>query len=153
MRAAQRARPSILDRDSLASMTLSPSHRLQAFVDGLTAMRAPRRLALVRDAALPVVFVAAGASLVPGIATAQESLQVAEDAATAVQTTLLIVGPILVIGAAAYAGAKLLFSSAAWRDVQNVFWGGVIIGAATTFGGWVLGLGAGGAAPGGGAGI
>ena len=134
-------------------MTISPPHRLQAFVDGLTAMRAPRRLGRVRGAALPAVFVAAGASLVPGIATAQAGLQVAEDTANAVQTTLLIVGPILVIGAAAFAGSKLLFSAAAWRDVQNVFWGGVIIGAATTFAGWVLGLGGGGAAPGGGAGI
>ena len=103
-----------------------------------------------KDAALPITFVAAGASIMPGLAAAQEGLEIASNVSTAVQTTLLTVGPILVVAAVAYAGVKLLWTSAAWQDVKNVFWGGVILGSAVAFGGWLISVSGGGGAPGGG---
>jgi len=57
---------------------------------------------------------------------------------TTVSSWMTSVGVIIVTIALMFVGARMVFQAAQWKDVAPVFWGGVLIGGASTVAGLII---------------
>lgn len=106
---------------------------MHAIASTIRAFRAPRtQRAASQFALFALFFLAAFGAQAAGFEGAKTFMEKVYD-------TLKLLGPIVLTIAICWAGYKIIFQGAQFRDVANIIIGGLFIGLASTIAGFLLG--------------